>query len=60
MLRIHVKDPTSKYFGFRQSYGMVKLAKRTVLLHPVLNAKNLDVEQLTLNTISNTLIQIKC
>ena len=39
-------------FGFRKSYRMMKLAKRTVL-YPGLNPKNLDVERLTLNTNSS-------
>ena len=45
---------TFKIFGFKQSYGMVKLVKRAVLYSP-LNPRILDVEQLTLNTTPNTL-----
>ena len=49
-----VRGPTSKFSGFRQSYGMVKFAKRTVL-HLGLNPKSLDVEWLTLNINPNAL-----
>ena len=51
-----VREPTSKFWGFRQSYGEAELAKRMVL-YPALNPKKLDVEQLTLYTNSNTLNQ---
>ena len=49
-----VREPTSKVFGFRQSFEKVKLAKRTVL-YTALNPKNLNVEQLRLNTNCNAL-----
>ena len=52
MFRVRVLHPS--FFGFRQSYGLVKFAKRTVL-HLGLYPKSLDVEWLTLNTNSNTL-----
>ena len=42
------------FLGCRQSFGMVKLAKRTVP-YSVLNPQNLDVEQLTLLKNTNSL-----
>lgn len=47
-----VREPTSMFFMFWQSYGKAKLAKRMVM-YPSLNPKNFDVEQLTLNANSN-------
>ena len=49
-----VLGPISKFLGFRQCFGNVKLARGTVL-YPSLNHKILDVERLTLDANSNIL-----
>ena len=53
-IRVRVREPTSKFSGFRQSYGRVLLAK-IVVLYPFLNPKTLNAKRITIKTNSNTL-----